>query len=177
MPNWWQGRPLWIAAIILFVIVFARAQGTYWIGRAARSGSLRTRWAPKLTGPRVSSAVRKLNRWGAPLVTVSFLTVGFQTVVNAAAGLTAMRWPRYTLAMVPGCVAWAFIYATVGLAAFDAWLALAARSAWWAWLVAALLAVGVLLLLRRLRRSRGLDSGSVVPEDRSHRPQAENGGN
>lgn len=154
MPSWWQGRPLWLAVAILFVIVLVRAQATYWIGRAARSGSLRTRWAPKLTGPRISAAVTKLNKWGAPLVTVSFLTVGFQTVVNAAAGLTAMRWPRYTVAMLPGCLAWAFIYATIGLAAFDAWLALAARSVWWAWVLLATAAALVLWLMLRRRSAR-----------------------
>ena len=61
---------------------------------------------------------------------MSFLTVGFQTVVNAAAGLIRMPWLRYTVAMLIGCAAWAAIYATVGIAAFEASLALAARSPW-----------------------------------------------
>jgi membrane protein DedA with SNARE-associated domain len=184
MPNWSEGRPLWIAVAILFVIVLARAQATYWVGRAARTGSLHTRLAPRLTGPRMTSAIQKLHRWGAPLVTVSFLTVGFQTVVNAAAGFTGMRWPRYTVAMVPGCVAWAFIYATVGLAAFDAWLALAARSTWWAVLLLVLLVALAGLLVHRYRRRRSpsaplsgpIDSGAALPEHRGQHPQPENRG-
>ena len=52
-------------------------------------------------------------------MTVSFLTVGLQTVVNAAAGLIRMPWIRYTVAMLIGCIAWAAIYATVGIAAVE----------------------------------------------------------
>ena len=63
-------------------------------------------------------------------MTVSFLTIGFQTVVNAAAGLIRMPWVRYTIAMLIGCVAWALIYATVGIAAVEAGIALAAHSPW-----------------------------------------------
>ena len=61
---------------------------------------------------------------------MSFLTVGLQTVVNAAAGLIRMPWVRYTIAMLIGCVAWALIYATVGIAAVEACIALAAHSPW-----------------------------------------------
>ena len=42
--------------------------------------------------------------------------MGLQTVMNAAAGASRMRWPVYLVAMLPGCAAWALIYATVGFA-------------------------------------------------------------
>ncbi len=105
----------------------------------------------------MTRAIEALNRWGLPVVTVSFLTIGFQTVVNAAAGLTRMPWLRYTLAMLIGCAAWAAIYATVGIAAFEASLALAARSPWA--LVAVLLVVlGAVVAVIVLRgRSRADD--------------------
>ena len=130
MPSWFDDSPFPIAFAVLFGIVFLRAQGTYWIGRAVTAGLLHTRVATWMTSPRMTRAVDALHRWGLPLVTVSFLTVGFQTVVNAAAGLIRMPWLRYTVAMLIGCAVWAAIYATVGIAAFEASLALAARSPW-----------------------------------------------
>ena len=48
-----------------------------------------------------------LERWGFIGIPASFLTVGFQTMVNAAAGFIRMRWDLYTVAMIPGCIAWA----------------------------------------------------------------------
>ncbi len=88
-------------------------------------------------------------------MTLCFLTIGVQTMVNLAAGLGRMPFGRYTLAMVPGCVAWAFIYATVGLTAFYAAVAAAAGSPWGIAVVAALL-LGAVLLAVRLHRRRAV---------------------
>ena len=154
MPSWFDDSPFPIAFAVLFGIVFLRAQGTYWIGRAVTAGLLHTRVASWMTSPRMTRAIDALHRWGLPVVTVSFLTVGFQTVVNAAAGLIRMPWLRYTVAMLIGCAAWAAIYATVGIAAFEASLALAARSPW------ALVAVLAVLL--------GVLGAVVVVRARSH---------
>ena len=154
MPSWFDNSPFGITFAALFGIVFLRAQGTYWIGRAVTAGLLHTRVASWTTTPRMTRAVDALHRWGLPVVTVSFLTVGFQTVVNAAAGLIRMPWLRYTVAMLIGCAAWAAIYATVGIAAFEASLALAARSPW------ALVAVLAVLL--------GVLGAVVVVRARSH---------
>ena len=154
MPSWLEGTPFLVTVGVLFLIVLLRAQGTYWLGRMAAVGALRSRWADRVTGPRMTATVERLHRWGWPLVTLSFFTVGMQTVVNAAAGLTRMAWPRYTAAMVPGCVAWALIYATVGFAAVEAALALATRSPWALVVVLIVLAAGIgLLLFRRHRRA------------------------
>ena len=86
MPSWLEGKPFAITFAVLFGIVLLRAQATYWLGRGVTAGVLHTRWADRITGPRTTKAIASLNRWGPPLVTVSFLTIGFQTVVNAAAG-------------------------------------------------------------------------------------------
>ncbi len=154
MFNWFDGLPFGIAVVALFLIVFLRAQATYWIGRGVIAGALRTKLADKLTGPRTMRAIELLNKWGPPVVTVSFLTVGFQTVANAAAGLIRMPWVRYTIAMVIGCVMWALIYATIGFAAVDAAVALAAHSPWLLVAVIALLvAVVVAVAVTRRRRS------------------------
>lgn len=119
--------PFALAVAALFAIVLCRAQGTYWIGRAIAAGVTTRPWARRLvSGETAERGIALLHRWGPFAVTLSFLTVGAQTVINAAAGLVRMPWVRYTLFMVPGCLAWAFLYATIGLAAF---LALAAAAA------------------------------------------------
>jgi len=130
MPDWLTGKPFAVTFAVLFLIVLARAQATYWIARGVSTGAMHTRLSKRLSGPKVSRAINEVNRWGPPVVAVSFLTVGFQTVANVAAGLTRMPWLRYTVAMLIGCVAWALIYATIGIAALEAGMALAAHSPW-----------------------------------------------
>lgn len=160
--------PALVAA--LFVIVLGRAQGTYWLGRAVtastrrlRSGRepARGRWARTAAaverwshGPGGRRATALLHRWGPVAVTLSFFTIGIQTAINATAGLTRMPFGRYLVAMLPGCLAWALIYATVGFAAFYGAVALAARSPW-ALAAAVLVMLGglALLLVRRRRRA------------------------
>lgn len=152
MPAWLEGRPFAVTATVLFLIVLARAQATYWAGRGA-TGALHTTLRRRLDGPRMTRAIAALHRWGLPLITISFLTIGFQTVINAAAGLTRMHWGRYTAAMVPGCVAWALIYSTIGFAALTAWLRLEGG---WQWVaptaLVALIAVGAVITIHVKRR-------------------------
>ncbi|HEY5822019.1 MAG TPA: VTT domain-containing protein [Propionibacteriaceae bacterium] len=117
MADW--PYPLTVAA--LFVIVLLRAGSTYGLGRAAQAGARRTRLSRWLAAPGFGKAQRLLDRWGAPVVTASFLTVGLQTLVNLAAGLGRMPLRRYVPALVVGSVLWAFLYATVGFVTFAAW--------------------------------------------------------
>lgn len=153
MPSWLDGKPFIITFSVLFAIVLVRAQATYWLGRGVTAGVLHTPLATRISGPRTTRAIESLNRWGPPLVTVSFLTIGFQTVVNAAAGLIRMPWVRYTIAMLIGCVAWAAIYATVGIAAVEAMLTLAAHSPW-ALAAAVAVVVGIVIAIVVHRRRR-----------------------
>lgn len=71
-------------------------------------------------------------------------------MVNAAAGFTRMRWDLYTAAMIPGCIAWAALYATLGLGLAEAWQ----RSPW---LFLGIIAALVLAAwcLTRLRQNAG----------------------
>ena len=124
--KWGAPYPLVVAA--LFVIVMARANGTYWLGRAAAAGSERTRLRRLLHAPGYLRAVRWIDRWGAPAVSVSFLTVGFQTLINLAAGVTRMTLRHYLPAVVVGSVMWAFIYATIGFVGVSAIASLYSRS-------------------------------------------------
>jgi membrane protein DedA with SNARE-associated domain len=71
--------------------------------------------------PRFARMQRAVARWGAPVVTVSFLTVGIQTLVNLAAGVMRMPLRRYIPALIVGSILWAFLYATVGFATFVGW--------------------------------------------------------
>ena len=54
------------------------------------------------------------------IIPLCFLTVGIQTAVNAGSGVVRLRWRTYTLAMIPGCVAWALMYGLGMLAVWHA---------------------------------------------------------
>lgn len=139
MAGW--PYPLTVAG--LFVIVFLRAGATYAVGRAIQAGARRTRSSRWLASPSFARARRLLDRWGAPVVAASFLTVGLQTVVNLAAGVGQMPLRRYGPALVVGSVLWAFLYATVGFASLAAWRRLYALSPVGAIVVLTILATGL----------------------------------
>lgn len=148
--------------VFLFFVVLSRAQMTYWLGRGAASGALRAtgrggpvgaiaRW---FNGPIPRKGAALLDRWGLIIIPLCFLTVGVQTAVNAGAGLVRMRWTTYTIAMIPGCVAWSILYGLGMLAVFAAAVRAIAGSPWgWAglFLLAALIAA-VIIYGRRRRR-------------------------
>ena len=162
MMDWVQSLPLLPAVAFLYVVIWCRAGATYLVGRGARKAVDRGRVAKFLDSPNVQRATELVNRWGAPVVALSFLTVGFQTAANAAAGLTAMPARRYLPALALGGLAWAFIYATVGLVAFAAWFELFLRSPWAAVAVLALLVVLVAVLLRHKRRTGGASAAATT---------------
>ncbi|KZE11824.1 DedA family protein [Brevibacterium casei] len=113
--------PIAVTWLILFGIILARAGGTYLLGRLARKGMQRIDRVERImSGPRYRRAEAMIERFGAPVVAVSFLTVGLQTVVNLAAGTTGMSARRYVPALILGGSLWALIYSTVGLIGFRA---------------------------------------------------------
>ena len=152
MMDWVQGLPLLPAIGFLYVVIWARAGGTYLLGRGARRAANRGRVKALLESPAVQRATVLVNRWGAWVVALSFLTVGFQTAANAAAGLTGMPARRYLPALAVGGLAWAIIYATVGLVAVAGWVELFLVSPAGAVAVLALLVLLVALVLRHRRR-------------------------
>ena len=151
MPSFLEGLPFWWLVLALFAVVLCRAQATYWLARGAVAGASRSRWGRWLDSAAVRRGSALLDRWGLPVVTLSFLTVGLQTIMNAAAGIARVPWWRYTLAMLPGCVAWAFIYATVGIALFWAVLATFAGSPWGVVVLVVAAGVGTWSVRRRRR--------------------------
>lgn len=151
------------AFLILFCIVMLRSNATYWAGRGLAAGGRKTKFQKHLDSPAVLRAEKIIARWGAPAVSVSFLTIGVQTAINMAAGLGRMPLRRYIPATVVGSIAWACIYATIGLAAFDAAIAAAAGSP--LALVLLVLALGAVLLgvhLFRVSRTRKLDAAAMA---------------
>ncbi|MGQ4526703.1 DedA family protein [Dermabacteraceae bacterium P13136] len=149
MKDFIESLPFELAFLFLYGVIILRAGGTYLLGRGAISLANRGRVQDFLNSPRVVNATEKVNLYGAPLVALSFLTVGFQTAANAAAGVTRMPYVRYIPALLIGGAAWAFIYATVGLAAF--WLMMQNPLMGIGILAAALLICGGIYLFRRSR--------------------------
>lgn len=163
--EFFRGLPFPLAVGALFVIVLLRAGGTYALGRAARSGAGRNPRVQRLVdSQRFVRAQRLVERWGAPIVVVSFLTVGFQTLANLAAGVGRMPLRRYLPALALGGLIWAVLYATVGLVTWAALSHLYAISP-----VAASVGGSVLLLalvgyvVWQVRRARAEDTASVSP--------------
>jgi membrane protein DedA with SNARE-associated domain len=147
-----RDAPFAVVVLALFVIVMLRANGTYWLGRALAAGARRSRWERLLESRHYATGARWLNRWGAPAVSLSFLTIGIQTMVNLAAGVTQMPLRRYLPAVTVGCAMWAFMYGTVGFIGWVAVVALWDRSPVLTLALLALAAAGILVAI--LRRDR-----------------------
>ncbi|WP_166824087.1 DedA family protein [Brevibacterium limosum] len=113
--------PIAVTWLIMFGIIICRAGGTFLLGRFARKGIRKFDRVEKImAGPKYRRAEDTIDRFGASVVALSFLTVGLQTVVNLAAGTTGMRYRRYVPALVIGGSLWALIYSTVGFLGFKA---------------------------------------------------------
>lgn len=148
--------PLWQAFVALYLIVMARSNATYWVGRGARAvWDRRTTQVPDAAHPlgRVGSprAAGLLNRYGPVAVALSYLTIGVQTAIHFTAGAMRMSLVPYVVGAAIGSVAWALIYATIGMAVIEAWFAARAGS-WWVALAALAVAVLAWVVWRRARR-------------------------
>lgn len=149
--------PLWQAFAALFVIVLARSNATYWVGRGAITGWRRARRGPEREGSQRAEAL--IRRWGPLTVALSYLTIGVQTTIHLTAGVLRMPMTAYLPGALVGSAMWAALYATVGLAAVQAWVAAQAGS--WhglAALVGVLLVAVMTWLLSRRRRGERVDS-------------------
>ena len=135
--------PVWVVFVVLWLGAFVRGTATYWVGRGVRAGG-------GLDSPLVHRAEGWVRRFGAPAVTLGFLTVGVQTAINASAGMLRMPQRRFLPAVTLGALLWAVLYTTVGFTVVDAWLG---GVAWW-WAVVALAVVATIVVVsRRLDRA------------------------
>ncbi|MFF4364901.1 DedA family protein [Streptomyces sp. NPDC001594] len=155
-----------LTAGALYAIVLLRAGGTFAVGWLAGAGVRRGRFAARTSSARFRRAERAIQRWGAPVVAVSFLTVGFQTAANFLAGSMRMPLPRYLPALFVGGAAWALIYATAGIGVLEVLGRLfAERTALGVSGVAVLLLALCAAVLYRRRRAAALPSvGGVTDE-------------
>jgi membrane protein DedA with SNARE-associated domain len=112
-PTQWNA-PFPVIVAALFVIVMFRANATFWLGRLGSAGIRRTRLAKLMDSPGYVRAAERIDAYGAPVISLSFLTIGFQTLANLAAGATGMKLRHYLPAVAVGGVAWALLYATLG---------------------------------------------------------------
>lgn len=135
---------------------------------AGRASALRTRAQRLLRTPAARHGLALVHRWGPLAVTAAYLTVGVQTAVFVGSGLLRMPYLRFTLASIPGSIAWALIWGTVGLGVVWGAVRLAATSPWgFAAAVAVVAGVVVAVLLRRARArggSTGGAAGATEPE-------------
>ncbi|MEV7972204.1 hypothetical protein [Cellulomonas sp. NPDC089187] len=171
------GWPFWAVIGALFVIVMGRSHLFYWLGRGVFSGagrlaervdergdqpSVDSRWqiwrdhAQRLMRtPTARRGLDLVHRWGPLAVTFAYVTVGVQTAVFVGSGLLRMPYPRFVLASIPGSIAWAFIWGTVGLGAVWAVVRLSLASPWaLAGVLVLLVAVITAAVVVRRRRQR-----------------------
>ncbi|MFD7028375.1 DedA family protein [Streptomyces sp. NPDC059917] len=154
-----------LTAGALYVIVLLRAGGTFAVGRLAAAGARRSRFAGRTSSAKFQRAERAIQRWGAPVVAVSFLTVGFQTAANFIAGTMRMPLSRYLPALFVGGAAWSLIYATAGIGVLAALGRLfAERTALGVSAVAVLLLAVCAALVYR-RRKAAATAGDTVPDE------------
>ena len=172
---WTESIPLLIG--FLFIVVFFRAQGTYWLARSipaiaekrvasGRPAGRFTRW---FLGPTPRQGAEILEKWGIIVIPLCFLTVGVQTAVLAGAGLVRMDWKRFTLAMIPGAIAWAFLY---GLGLLAVWTAAVTALAGNPWSYVALAVV--VLFFYALKKLKQRQSKRILGEPGARKSRAAN---
>ncbi|MEU6878954.1 VTT domain-containing protein [Streptomyces sp. NPDC046712] len=154
-----------LTAGALYVIVLLRAGGTFAVGWLAGAGARRSRFAERISSAKFRRAERAIQRWGAPVVAVSFLTVGFQTAANFLAGSMRMPLPRYLPALFLGGAAWALIYATAGLGVLEVLGRLFAERTALGVAAVAVLLLAVCGVVAYRRRRAALSPGDTVAED------------
>lgn len=135
MDEMLSNFPFWGAWIFMYILGTLRGQATYWLGRGASSAATHvgseevsdSKWAKIkawLNSDRTKTGRTLVHKIGVVAVPLSYLTVGLQTAVLAAAGLVRIQWWKFSVAQIPGAMAWATIYSGVGLAGWSAILAL-----------------------------------------------------
>lgn len=152
MTEFFSTGPFLLVYITLLFIVFCRAQATYWIGYYVTTrlktnvpeDGWRRRFYDWSEQDSVTAGIDTIHRRGWIIIPLSFLTVGFQSIIQFAAGLIKFTPIRYTAAMFPGCMAWALIYSTIGFSVWGAVIAAFAGSPYGIALILLLVTIVVL---------------------------------
>lgn len=176
VPDWIADGPFIGIAAFLTVVVFLRSQATYWLGRfgtygfLAKSKDSDKQWVVKLRawleGASVRRGVDAVEKWGLTIIPLSFLTIGFQTVVHAGAGVLRLRWWLYTLVAIPGYIAWGSLYAAIGIGLFKTGQAAAVGKTWG--LVMSTVFVIMLSLFILQRRNKAAKARATARVENQH---------
>lgn len=160
-----EGQPFWVVYVTLLVVIMLRAPATHLLGRGVGAGVNRGRVGERL-GPKLDAAKARIDRYGAPVVTLSFLTVGMQTAIHFASGAVRMRFPIYIAATFIGGLIWAGLWGTVISGLVGGWLVLFLDSPWTAVgvVAAAVVAVTVLVLRNRRKRHKGAQDDETATD-------------
>jgi len=189
VPNFLAAMPYWLAVGVLSAMGLARGQLMYWLGRGVTEGALRQSRkhqrdeTVQRSGPLrrtmlwldrggADPGVRAIHRWGLVMVPVSYLTVGFQSMVQAAAGILRIAWWKYLLAQIPGAIVWGLFYATGGFLVWK-YLFVQARIYPYHALAVVLGLAAFIAVVVRYRRSHPRPASCPIPgvkEGSSHRP-------
>lgn len=129
-----------------------------------RAAALRARAQRLLHTPAAQRGLALVHRWGPLGVTAAYLTVGVQTAVFVGSGLLRMPYLRFTVASIPGSIAWALVWGTVGLGVVWGAVRLAATSPWgFAAVVVLVAGVVVAVVLRRARAAAAVATEPEAP--------------
>ena len=163
-----EGQPFWVVYVTLLVVIMLRAPATHLLGRGVGAGVNRGRIGERL-GPELDAAKTRIDRYGAPVVTLSFFTVGMQTAIHFASGAVRMRFPVYITATFVGGLIWAGLWGTVISGLVGSWLLLFLNSPWTAVgvVIAAVVTVTVLVMRNRRKRNKGDRSGGTTDDERA----------
>lgn len=163
MEEAFSGFPIGITFVLFFFGAMLRGQATYWLARIITEQSLKRThpshgWRKSLhdwlQGDSVARGARFIRRFGVAAVPFAYLTVGLQTLIIAAAGVMRINILAFTLAQIPGALAWATIYTTVGFAVWGAVFgALQGNPVFIVFLALLVVAVVVAVVLKRRRRA------------------------
>src|SRR5699024_5503468 len=115
--------------------------------------------------------VRALHRWGLVMVPLSYVTVGFQSMVQAGAGILRIAWWKYLIAQLPGAFVWGLFYATGGFLAWKYLFTQAQTYPYRAALVAIAL-LAVIAVIVRYRRNHPRPAACPIPGVGEEEPSA-----
>lgn len=164
IPEFISKGPFPILVGFLIVVVSLRSQATYWLARLITTGVIKssaktdnrflqrtTQW---LEGASVQHGEEIVDRWGLVVIPLSFLTIGVQTIIHAGAGVIKLNWLLYTLAAIPGYIAWALLYATVTLSLIKTGEAAVLGKTWALVATFAVVLIATIFTIRRFKAAK-----------------------
>ncbi|MBX6769289.1 MAG: VTT domain-containing protein, partial [Actinomadura rubrobrunea] len=122
MRDFLLGMPLWAAVVASVLIIFARGQAYYWIGRGVGPRVYASRAGRRIGERRLRRVERLVARRGAVAVFAAHWVAGFRHAIPVCAGVTRMPIPRYLLASALGSLLWTPPWVVGGYAVVWGWL-------------------------------------------------------